>query len=524
MVQSGPEKNNLCTLPGELLSILPLNIFLRIILNSIFTKVSSLEFSCVLLMMAALKPFADDLEEQLTCSICQEIFTDPKTLPCLHNFCSKCIVGWYARSGNPASKRFDCPICRARIDVPDGDASKFRSSFNLKSLLQLLEAARAKSDQEQAELPECMSCGEHLKLIAFCLQCGGLICNECLHSHKRLKKVRQEHQVQLMADFQKENVESFVKSQMFCQEKFHERNRLEYYCKEETCRKCVCQKCVPLHHQNHDMLSIEEVAEMTKQAAKHDMGKLNQLKENYKQELVQSKINMARIENDIDVAKQKLGDVVQSIINTAIDHQTAMTNKLDGILSEQRKASEDEQRDIEAGMNELDEFLLRCETLLDNSAASEIAVSKDDLQQRCQSYLQRPCILTTDRNQRNGTLRYVTNQEVTESLQNVGRIVDRLADPLHSSIESMKEVRRGFVNNFVVMTRDSEDEVCHTDKGSIDVRIKDPEGNEVKRRFTEESTGKYRVSYRAEKRVQYEVQVNISGQPIRNSPQKVNTR
>ena len=32
-----------------------------------------------------------ELDGQLTCSVCLDQYTGPKTLPCLHSFCVKCI-------------------------------------------------------------------------------------------------------------------------------------------------------------------------------------------------------------------------------------------------------------------------------------------------------------------------------------------------------------------------------------------------------------------------------------------------
>ena len=33
------------------------------------------------------------IDEQLTCSVCLDQYTNPKTLPCMHNFCLQCIEG-----------------------------------------------------------------------------------------------------------------------------------------------------------------------------------------------------------------------------------------------------------------------------------------------------------------------------------------------------------------------------------------------------------------------------------------------
>ena len=33
------------------------------------------------------------LEQQLTCPVCLDIYTNPKSLPCLHSFCQHCLEG-----------------------------------------------------------------------------------------------------------------------------------------------------------------------------------------------------------------------------------------------------------------------------------------------------------------------------------------------------------------------------------------------------------------------------------------------
>jgi len=50
----------------------------------------------------------DDLEEEFTCTICQELILSAATLECSHSFCQYCIGNWLER-------KKQCPVCREPI-------------------------------------------------------------------------------------------------------------------------------------------------------------------------------------------------------------------------------------------------------------------------------------------------------------------------------------------------------------------------------------------------------------------------
>lgn len=50
----------------------------------------------------------DIMDEQLTCSICSELFVKATTLNCMHTFCHHCIHLWI-------EKKKECPVCRAPV-------------------------------------------------------------------------------------------------------------------------------------------------------------------------------------------------------------------------------------------------------------------------------------------------------------------------------------------------------------------------------------------------------------------------
>ncbi|XP_034044511.1 E3 ubiquitin-protein ligase TRIM21 [Thalassophryne amazonica] len=53
-------------------------------------------------------------EDQFTCSICLEIFTNPVSTPCGHSFCQACISSYWDKKpgGGGGSKLYQCPLCK----------------------------------------------------------------------------------------------------------------------------------------------------------------------------------------------------------------------------------------------------------------------------------------------------------------------------------------------------------------------------------------------------------------------------
>lgn len=65
-------------------------------------------------------------EDFLTSSICFEIFTDPKTLACLHSFCKVCVNNLTILEGTGINS-YHCPICREYFQLPKGGADDLKT-------------------------------------------------------------------------------------------------------------------------------------------------------------------------------------------------------------------------------------------------------------------------------------------------------------------------------------------------------------------------------------------------------------
>ncbi|XP_050926983.1 nuclear factor 7, brain isoform X4 [Lates calcarifer] len=119
--------------------------------------------------------------EDLTCSICLTIFTDPVTLLCGHSFCRQCIT-------DNLYTQHQCPQCRTAVPT---EGTCLPTSHILKSLAEKAKEAeniKKEHGHEKAEVAEL--CPEHEeKLKLFCVTDQQLACIICrdAEEHERHK-------------------------------------------------------------------------------------------------------------------------------------------------------------------------------------------------------------------------------------------------------------------------------------------------------------------------------------------------
>ena len=72
-----------------------------------------------------------EMERQLSCAICYELYTDPLLLPCLHSLCKGCVTA--ITKGGTASS-FKCPECQQVVTLNKG-ISTLKRNFPMSSLV-----------------------------------------------------------------------------------------------------------------------------------------------------------------------------------------------------------------------------------------------------------------------------------------------------------------------------------------------------------------------------------------------------
>ncbi|XP_078497923.1 E3 ubiquitin-protein ligase TRIM11-like [Lissotriton helveticus] len=142
--------------------------------------------------MAATAAQLGNLQEEATCSICLEYFTDPVMIDCGHNFCRSCITqSWEGRDENPP-----CSQCR---EISSG--KNLRPNRQLGNMVEIAKQLHL----PPVKPPEENLCEEHNQtLLLFCAEDQRMICWVCreskehkTHSASPVEEAAEEHKVKL---------------------------------------------------------------------------------------------------------------------------------------------------------------------------------------------------------------------------------------------------------------------------------------------------------------------------------------
>ncbi|CAH1796070.1 unnamed protein product [Owenia fusiformis] len=256
--------------------------------------------------MAMSKVDIGPLKDTVSYSICMETLDDPRSLPCMHVFCKKCIQDVMDRH----KRNFPCPICRDTCPIPDQGAAALKVNFFANSVLDAMKGLNIEeTDEKETAILNCDKCikgGKTIPAVSQCLECDEKLCRSCKRRHKRSRLSKSHHILDLtIAGFkslEKAAVDMISQLTINCRE--HKNKPLKYFCKDD--QRLICQDCFAFNHQGHELENIEKAGNDSKDDMSSAIDLFRQKSDMYIKGIKTGNAELENMQKHIDESMAKL--------------------------------------------------------------------------------------------------------------------------------------------------------------------------------------------------------------------------
>ncbi|XP_043960884.1 E3 ubiquitin-protein ligase TRIM21-like [Gambusia affinis] len=276
-------------------------------------------------------------KDQFLCSVCLDVFTDPVSTPCGHNFCKTCITQVWDEN-----VPYKCPLCNEHF----ASRPQLRVNTLLREMVdqfrgEAQQEASSSSEQQTAkpgEVPCDVCTGPKLKALKSCMVCLLSYCQTHLEPHLTAPRLKKH---QLMEPV--ENLEDRMCLQ-------HDKP-LELFCR--TDQTCVCFLCPVLDHKNHEFVPLREESEGKKAELRKTEAEVQKM-------IQERRLKIQEIRESVKISKdaadrEKAGgvQVFKALIESAERGLKEILKEIQDKQETTEKQAEDFIRDLEQEISEL---------------------------------------------------------------------------------------------------------------------------------------------------------------------------
>ncbi|XP_062849728.1 nuclear factor 7, ovary-like [Trichomycterus rosablanca] len=274
-------------------------------------------------------------EDQLQCSICLDVFTDPVTTSCGHNFCMICIKECW-----DTSLHCQCPVCKEKFPrrpelrvntFISGLAAQFRKPVQVKS--------SSTAGEPTKSLVFCDFCSEKKReALKSCLICMASYCKTHLEPHWNVSSFKKHKLIDPV-----ENLEDYT-----CQK--HERP-LEMFCRDD--QTCVCQFCTETDHRNHNTVPIEEESAEKKTQLGATQTEVEQMIQDRLKKVEEIKLSVELNKKNTEKEKADSMEIFRALIRSIKRNQAEMLKVMEENQRAAERQAEEFIKDLEQEITEL---------------------------------------------------------------------------------------------------------------------------------------------------------------------------
>ena len=294
---------------------------------------------------AVTEKLVKEVQDQLTCAVCLDFYTDPKVLPCLHVFCQQCLQSIAAFGETDQAASVTCPTCRCPTSLTgaNGCLAGLVPAFHIHHLFDIHDALQKAFSSGTSPCDKC----RQFVSTAYCRNCAQYICDECANVHKLWGELV-GHEVISIEQVRDNAVKMIPLKTAVLRCPKHPHKDLELYC--ETCGELICQNCTVQQHKTHSYDLVPDAYAARKRAAEANVDPLREYAAEVREALgkidgkmdsiatqqtaLEEDINrtIRRLHDELDLRKKEflcqLHDLVQDKLKTLAAQRTEAEHTL----------------------------------------------------------------------------------------------------------------------------------------------------------------------------------------------------
>ena len=410
------------------------------------------------------------VEDKLNCSICLDIYTDPKQLQCNHVFCRKCLVRLVDRD-QQRQLILTCPICRQRTPVPANGVAGLRPAFHINHFLEI--AKEFKMAITSAERVETDS----------------------------TTPIPQE------------------KIKVFCRE--HRGKEVELYC--DTCEEPICLKCAIKggKHHSHDYGDVEKAYEKYKTEITASLEPMEKQLTALKKALAQVDTSCGEVSDQRAVIEAKVHKTFRKLHEVLDIRKTELIDQLHQMTQWKLKSLAVQKDQIETTLAQLSSCLDFMRESLQTIRQVEVLTMKQRIERQVKELTTMFPKDTLNPNTR-ADIAFSASADITRACHNFGQLsISDPPDPSQCYVTSkgIDIALAGETSTAVLQVINLHGQPCKEPLESSECELVSEITGSRSRGIVERSgESQYEISYHPNIKGRHQLHITAKGQHIRGSP------